>query len=266
MSDPSSDGGNPAARDLAPQRREHLLAIVAARRAVRLSDLSRALGRSHATVRRDLDALELQGRVKRVHGGVVAVDEFRAEPQFEVKAAEAAAEKEGIAARALALLAPDETIYLDSGSTVLALARLLRGWDRLTVVTNSIPVILELGGEGPRLIVVGGEFRERSQALVGPISRFTLENLHVDKALIGTYAVSLEEGMSTTDPSEAFTKALVMTRSTQVIVLADSRKIGANSFARSGSLEAVDVLVTDAAIDVRTVLALNRRGIEVLTA
>ncbi len=259
-------GDNQAARDLAPQRRQRLLAIVESRRAARLEELSSTLGVSQATVRRDLNELSAEGHVRRVHGGVVAVNEGHAEPHFEVKAAEAAEEKERIAARTVSLLAADDTVYLDSGSTVLAAARLLRGWDQLTVVTNSVPAMVELAGRGPRLIVIGGEFRSTSQALVGPLSRFTLENLHVDKALIGTYAVSLEDGLSTTDPAEAFTKTLVLARATQVILLSDSRKFGTHSFVQAGALDAVDLVVTDTALDGRTERSLARRGITVIKA
>jgi DeoR/GlpR family transcriptional regulator of sugar metabolism len=196
----------------------------------------------------------------------VAVDDRPAEPHFEVKAAEAAEEKDRIAAAAVALLAPDDTVYLDSGSTVLAAARLLHGWDRLTVVTNSLPAIVELAGRGPRLIVVGGEFRPTSQALVGPLSQFLLENVHVNRAFIGSFAVSLEDGLTTTDPAEAFTKKLAMERATQVVLLADSRKLGGRSFVRAGNLESVDVLVTDTGIDDRVVRSLERRGITVIKA
>ena len=266
----SSDGNGHddglAARDLAPQRRQRIRSIVEARGAARLEELTQALGVSQATVRRDLDELEAEGRVRRVHGGVVAVDERPGEPHFEVKAAEAADEKERIAARAVAMLAPDETVYLDSGSTVLAAARLLRGWDRLTVVTNSLPAIVELAGRGPRLIVIGGEFRATSQALVGPLSQHLLENLHVDRAFIGSYAVSLDDGLTTTDPAEAFTKKLALERATQVVLLADSRKMGGHSFVHAGQLESVDVLVTDTGIDERTVRSLERRGITVIKA
>jgi DeoR family transcriptional regulator, fructose operon transcriptional repressor len=255
-----------AARDLAPRRRQRLRSIVESRRAARLDELSLALGVSQATVRRDLDELEAEGRVRRVHGGVVAVDERPGEPHFDVKAAEAAEQKERIAARAVSLLKPDDTVYLDSGSTVLAAARLLRGWDRLTVVTNSLPAIVELAGRGPRLIVVGGEFRDTSQALVGPLSQPLLESVHVDRAFIGSYAVSLEDGMTTTDPAEAFTKKLVLERATQVVLLADSRKMGERSFVHAGRIEAVDVLVTDAGIDDRTARSLERRGITVIKA
>ena len=254
------------ARDLAPQRRQRIRSIVESRRAARLEELSVALGVSQATVRRDLDELEAEGRVRRVHGGVVAVDERQGEPHFEVKAAEAAEAKDRIAARAVAMLAPDDTVYLDSGSTVLAAARLLHGWDRLTVVTNSLPAIVELAGRGPRLIVVGGEYRATSQALVGPLSQFLLENIHVNRAFVGSYAVSLEDGLTTTDPAEAFTKKLAQERATQVVLLADSRKLGGRSFVHAGRIEAVDVLVTDAGIDERIVKSLERRGITVIKA
>jgi len=253
------------ARHLAPQRRQRILDIVSARRAARLEDLSQALGVSTATVRRDLDELASQGLLHRVHGGAVATGR-PPEPHFEVKAAEAAEEKERIAARAVSLLAPDETIYLDSGSTTLAVARLLRGWDSLTVVTNSLPIANELGGQGPKLIMIGGEFRPTSQAFVGPLSRHVLESLHVGKAFIGTYAFSLEHGLSTTDASEAFTKALALQRATKVIVLADSRKIGMTSFAGAGRLDQVDVLVTDAGIDDHVARELQKRGIAVIKA
>jgi DeoR family fructose operon transcriptional repressor len=263
--EPGADNGL-ATRDLAPQRRQRIRSIVESRRAVRLEDLSQALGVSQATVRRDLDELEAEGLVRRVHGGVVAIEERQGEPHFEVKAVEAAEEKERIAARAVALLSPDDTVYLDSGSTVLAVARLLHGWDRLTVVTNSLPALVELAGRGPRLIVVGGEFRATSQALVGPLSQHVLANVHVDRAFIGSYAVSLEDGLTTTDPSEAFTKALALERATQVVLLADSRKMGGRSFVHAGSLDAVDVLITDTGIDDRMVRSLERRGITVITA
>jgi DeoR family transcriptional regulator, fructose operon transcriptional repressor len=255
-----------SARDLAPQRRERIRSIVESLGAVRLEKLSQTLGVSQATVRRDLDELEAEGRVRRVHGGVVAVSQVASEPRFEIKAAEGAAEKERIAARAVALLAPDDTVYLDSGSTVLAAARLLRGWDRLTVVTNSLPAIIELAGHGPRLIVAGGEFRTTSHALVGPLSRHLLENIHVNRAFIGSYAVSLEEGLTTTDPAEAFTKRLTLDRATEVVLLADSRKLGTHSFVHAGPLEAIDILITDTGIDDRTAKALERRGISVIKA
>ena len=261
------DDDTPApAHDLAARRRQRLGLIVDSRRAARLEELSAALGVSQATVRRDLDALAATGRLRRVHGGAVAIDERLDEPHFDAKAATAADEKLRIAGRAVELLAPDDTVYLDSGSTVLAVARLLHGWTRLTVVTNSLPVANELAGRGPRLIIIGGELRATSRALVGPLTRLLLETLHVDRALMGTFALSLEDGMTTTDPSEAYTKQLVMSHAREVILLADSRKMGTRTFVSAGDIGEIDVLVTDTGLDERMARTLKRLGIRVITA
>jgi DeoR family fructose operon transcriptional repressor len=256
----------PPGQDLAAARRQRLGALVDARRAVRLEELSAALGVSQATVRRDLNALAAAGRLRRVHGGAVATDQRLDEPGFDVKAGAAAEEKARIAARAVDLLSPTDTVYLDSGSTVLGVARLLHGWGRLTVVTNSLPVATELVGRGPRLIIVGGEVRATSRAIVGPLTRLLLESLHVDRAVMGTFALSLEDGLSTTDPAEAYTKQLVMDRAQEVILLADSTKAGTRSFVRAGRLEDVDVLVTDTGLDDRAARAISRRGVRVISA
>jgi len=262
----SEPGDAPHGGDLAAARRQRLAALVDARRAVRLEELSAALGVSQATVRRDLNALAATGRLRRVHGGAVAVDQRLDEPHFDAKAVVAAEQKARIAARAVELLGPEDAVYLDSGSTVLAAARLLHGWTRLTVVTNSLPIANELVGRGPRLIVVGGELRATSRAIVGPLTRHQLDDHRVDRALMGTFAFSLEDGLSTTDPAEAYTKELVVARAREVILLADSTKAGTRSFVHAGNLEDVDVLVTDDGLDERTARALARRGVRVITA
>jgi len=252
--------------DLAAHRRERLGTMVESRRVVRLEELSTALGVSQSTIRRDLDELETAGRLRRVHGGAIAADARLDEPHFDAKAATATDQKLRIAQRAVELLGPDDTVYLDSGSTVLAAARLLAGWNRLTVVTNSLPAANELVGRGPRLILIGGELRSTSRALVGPLTRLVLDDLHVDRALMGTFAISLEDGLATTDPSEAFTKRLVMERAREVILLADSHKMGTRSFVNAGSIDDIDIIVTDTGIDERTARLLKRRGIRVIVA
>jgi len=93
-----------------------------------------------------------------------------------------------------------------------------------------------------------------------------LETIHVDRALMGTFAFSLEDGLSTTDPSEAYTKELVLARAGEVILLADSTKAGTRSFVQAGRLEDIDILVTDAGLDERAARALTRRGVRVVTA
>jgi len=189
-----SDEGTAAARDLAPQRRQRIRSIVESRRAARLEDLSTSLGVSQATVRRDLDALAMEGRLRRVHGR-------RRRPR---RAAERAPFRrqgrggccgEGPDRRPrVELLSPDDTVYLDSGSTVLEAARLLRGWDRLTVRHEQPARRDGAGRPRPAPDRHRGEFRATSQALVGPLTHLVLDALHVDRALIGTFRVLARGG------------------------------------------------------------------------
>jgi DeoR/GlpR family transcriptional regulator of sugar metabolism len=253
-------------RDLAPQRLDNLRALIRQNGVIRVEALCRQLGVSPATVRRDLDQLERSGAIRRVHGGAVSVESRLDEPLFDNKTSIAAREKRRIAEAALEFVGPDETIYLDGGSTVLELARLLRERTNVTVVTNSLRAATELAGRGPRLILIGGELRRLSQTVVGPLTRLTLQELHLDKAFMGTIGVSIKEGMTTTDPGEAYTKELVMSQARQVILLADSSKAGKVSFARAGGLERVHAVVTDRAVDKDFAKELNQKGIKLIRA
>jgi DeoR/GlpR family transcriptional regulator of sugar metabolism len=233
-------------RDLVPERQQRLCDIIQQRRAVRVDELVAELGVSAATIRRDLEVLEEQGRVRRVHGGAVSVENRLDEPLFDDKTGLAAGEKYVIAAAALELISAGDTIYLDGGSTVLELARLLKRRKDITVVTNSLRAAVELSGSGPQVILAGGELRRRSQTMVGSLGSNILKRLHVDKAFMGTIGLSLKEGTTTTDAAEAFTKEVVMERAETVVLLADSSKIGKVSFAQVGTLDDIDILITDA--------------------
>src|SRR5581483_8937115 len=251
-------------RELAPRRLDNLREFIRGKGAVRIEEICDQLQVSPATVRRDLDQLESTGAIRRFHGGAMSVESRLEEPLFDDKASLAAREKHRIAEAALQFVAPDDTIYLDGGSTVLELARLLRDRTHLTVVTNSLRAAHELAGRGPRLILIGGELRRLSQTMVGPLTRCVLQELHVDRAFMGTIGLTLEEGLTTTDPSEAYTKELVMRQARQVILLADSGKAGKVSFARAGRLENVHVVVTDRALEKNFARELAKKGIKVV--
>jgi DeoR/GlpR family transcriptional regulator of sugar metabolism len=249
---------------LAPQRWDSLRALIRDNGVNRVEDLGRRLRVSAATVRRDLDLLERRGAIRRVHGGAVSVENRLDESLFEDKTALAVREKRRIAEAALKFIEPGDTIYLDGGSTVLELARLLGERSNLTVVTNSLHAAHELAGRGPRLIVIGGELRRLSQTLVGPLTRLVLRELHLDKAFMGTMGFAVKEGLTTTDPSEAFTKEAVMGQARQVIVLADGSKAGKVSFASAGRWANVHVLITDKPFDFAGALA--NKGVKVIRA
>jgi len=267
MSD--SERGNPIPSNVvafAPERRERVKQIVKSRHAVRVEDLKEELGVSTATIRRDLDELEGSGELRRVHGGAISVEIRPIEARFEAKAAKHTLEKQRIAERALELIEADSKIYIDAGSTCLELARLLAPRTDITVVNNSLPAIVELAGQGPRLIVIGGELRPLSQALVGPLSTPVLDELYVDHAFVGTFSLSLDAGLTTTDPAEAFTKERALTRAREVVLLVDGSKLGTRSFAHAGRLDQVDVVITDADLDEETATTFANAGVRVLVA
>jgi len=251
-------------RELAPRRIERLRQILRMDHVVGVEELSCQLKVSSATVRRDLAQLESLGEVRRVHGGAVGVESRLEEPLFDDKTSIAAREKQRIAQAALKFIKPNDTIFLDGGSTVLELARLVRDRSNLTVVTNSLRAAIELAAQGPRLILIGGEFRRLSQTLVGPLTRLTLDEVHVDKAFMGTIGLTLEEGLTTTDPGEAYTKELVMQHARQVFLLADHSKVGKVSFACAGQLGRVQVLITDKQVDRKFASRLRKNGVEVV--
>ena len=248
-------------RVLAAERLDRVREIARGERVVRVDDLVRRLGVSTATVRRDLEELERSGEIRRVHGGAVSVESRLEEPLFDDKAGLAAREKQRIAEAAAAMVKPGETIYLDGGSTIVAMARLLRDRSNVTVATNSLRAAIELAGAGPRLILIGGELRRLSQTVVGPLTRRLLEDLQFDRAFMGTLGFTLD-GLTTTDPGEAYTKELVMRRAREVILLADSSKAGKVLFARSGGLERVQTIVTDRGLPESWVRDLSRRGVK----
>jgi DeoR/GlpR family transcriptional regulator of sugar metabolism len=252
-------------RDLAPARMERMLDLLRSRRFARVQDLCRELQASAATVRRDLLTLDRKGQIRRVHGGAMLIGGLLDEPLFDDKTEVAAAEKQRIAEAARTFVLANDTIYLDGGSTVLALAHLLADTPNLTIVTNSLRVASALAGHGPRTIVIGGELRRRSQTFVGSLTRHQLEHLHVDKAFLGTIGLSSETGMTTTDPREAHTKELVIHHANQVILLADHTKVGKVSFVTFGRLSDVDVLVTDSGVPKAALQALRKQGVEILT-
>lgn len=251
-------------RDLAAVRLERILEHLRRRRFARVNDLCAELSASPATVRRDLGTLERTGRLRRLHGGAMLAETHLEEPAFDDKTAVSAAEKERIAKAALRFIGRNDTIFLDGGSTILVLAGLLGTLPDITVVTNSLRVASALAGGGPSLILVGGELRQRSQTFVGPLTRCMLDQLNVDKAFMGTIGLT-PDGLSTTDPREAFTKECVMRRAGQVILLADHTKMNRVSFVRFGSCDDLDVLITDSRTPAKALQPLRRKGIQVLT-
>ena len=254
-----------ARRLLTPEREERIL-ITLSGGSRSISELAGMLEVSEATVRRDLQNLESAGLLRRVHGGAEAISNFRRqEPLFDEKTLINAEAKDIIARLACDEIRDRDAIFLDGGSTVLALAKLLREKKQLTIVTNSLSAAVELMDSGHKLILLGGELRPISRTLVGPLTAPVAEQLTFDKAFMGTIGFSPEEGMSTTDPNEAFTKSMVMSRALRSYLLIDSGKIDASSIVRAGADSPLYSIITERMPAPTVVKRLKSKHISVIT-
>ncbi|MEU7059086.1 DeoR/GlpR family DNA-binding transcription regulator [Streptomyces sp. NPDC046197] len=242
---------------LAEQRRALILDEVRRRGGVRVNELTRKLGVSDMTVRRDLDALARQGVLEKVHGGAVPVVEASShEPGFEAKSGLELTAKEDIARVAAELVAPGTAIALSGGTTTYALAQHLLDVPDLTVVTNSVRVAdvfntaQRTSGQrqGAATVVLTGGVRTPSDSLVGPVADQAIAALHFDMLFLGVHGISVEAGLSTPNLAEAETNRRLVQSARRVVVVADHTKWGVVGLSSFATLEQVDTLVTDAGL------------------
>ncbi|GGV40481.1 DeoR family transcriptional regulator [Streptomyces longisporoflavus] len=242
---------------LAEQRRALILDEVRRRGGVRVNELTRKLGVSDMTVRRDLDALARQGVLEKVHGGAVPVVEASThEPGFEAKSGLELNAKEDIARTAASLVAPGTAIALSGGTTTYALAHHLLDVPDLTVVTNSVRVAdvfhsaQRTSGrrQGAATVVLTGGVRTPSDSLVGPVADQAIGALHFDVLFLGVHGISAEAGLSTPNLAEAETNRRLVQSARRVIVVADHTKWGTVGLSSFATLEQVDTLVTDSGL------------------
>ncbi|SDP54621.1 transcriptional regulator, DeoR family [Streptomyces sp. cf386] len=242
---------------LAEQRRALILDEVRRRGGVRVNELTRKLGVSDMTVRRDLDALARQGVLEKVHGGAVPVMEASThEPGFEAKSGLELTAKEDIARAAAELVAPGSALALSGGTTTYALAHQLVDVPDLTVVTNSVRVADVFHAAqrttGPRqgaaTVVLTGGVRTPSDSLVGPVADQAIATLHFDVLFLGVHGISVEAGLSTPNLAEAETNRRLVQSARRVVVVADHTKWGVVGLSSFATLEQVDTLVTDAGL------------------
>jgi DeoR family fructose operon transcriptional repressor len=212
--------------------------------------LAEEFGVTTETVRRDLTVLERHGLLRRVHGGAIPVERLGFEPALATRDTVMVAEKERIAKAALAEVPEQGAILLDAGTTTGRLAEILPTERELTVVTNSVPIVMTLSHRANlTLLLLGGRVRRTTLAAVDAWALAALADTYVDVAFIGTNGISVERGLTTPDPAEAAVKRAMLAASRRGVVVADHSKIGADQLARFGSLEDIDVFVTDSGAD-----------------
>jgi DeoR family transcriptional regulator, aga operon transcriptional repressor len=237
--------------DLPQTRRARLARLVATRGFVRVTDAADWFGVSDVTIRTDLAALESGGDVVRVHGGAMPTSAIISqESSIESTRDRDAAAKRAIGRAAALLVASGESVYLDAGSTALAVAEALadRGeLENLVVVTSGLATALALERAIPRftVVVTGGTLRPLQHSLVSPFAAPMLDALRLDWAFIGCNGVDERAGVTNVNMAEAEIKSRVIARASRAVAIADSTKLHHIELATIAALSDFHALVTD---------------------
>jgi DeoR family transcriptional regulator of aga operon len=250
---------------LIDERRHHILALVQRDGRVLVSELSDALGISRITIRKDLDYLELKGLVQRTHGGALLPQgSSLLDPSLKEKEQHQHKEKQLIAAAAAKLVKEGQCVLLDSGSTTTAVARALRDFTRLTVITNAVNIAAELAGTEFDVILTGGTLRKNSFSLVGPLAEDVLREIRADILFLAVDGFDTKVGLTTPNVLESRVNRAMVNASAKVVAVCDSTKFVRRSMALIVAPTAIHTVITDDQITDEDAESLRSAGIELI--
>src|SRR5262245_28996962 len=228
-------------------RRRRLMELISRQGYATLEELVRVLGVSESTIRRDLEALDLTGSIKRTHGGAIYAGEVRSMPAFDERTGTAAAEKRAIGQAAAALLQDGDTVLLDGGTTTLEVARSLVG-RRVQVVTNSLPIAqLLASSQQTDLILIGGYIYPRTGVALGPLAIATMQSIRVRTAILGAGGI-VPDGIYNSNLLQVGTERQMRSCGQEGMSVADHTKFGRLALARLCGLDQVQSIVTDSGL------------------
>lgn len=250
------------------ERQLSIMTILQRERTVEVARLSEAVRASKVTIRRDLLELERQGLVRTTRGGAILNQGATYEPGYIAKVGQEHDEKVRIAHAAAALTAPGDTLLLDAGTTTAALAQALGTLRDLTIISNSLTVanVVTRYRNGTRFIMVGGAFRDVSQAFLGPQAEDTLRQIRVDRVFLATEAMDVDRGLQVPDDRDAAVKRAMLACSREIVVVADHTKFDLQRLYTFAPWPRVRCLVTGREAPPAAVEAVRQHGVEVLLA
>ncbi|KUO94669.1 hypothetical protein ATW55_02035 [Ferroacidibacillus organovorans] len=251
---------------LAIDRMRAIAEIVRVKSSVRAVELARQFQVSGETIRRDLELLEREGLVRRVYGGAVDVHQASVS-HYRERVVHRIDEKEAIGRLASTFVEDGDTLLLDVGTTINLFSQFLLEKRNLTVITPSLQVATKLrAGNVGRVLVTGGELQADEAYLTGMLAESAVQKYYVDRAFISVGGISPEVGLTDFDEHEVRLRQVMMQRAKQVIVLADSSKLGVRAFTVIGMLDEMDILVTDDEITPEMRRHIEEQGVEIRIA
>jgi DeoR/GlpR family transcriptional regulator of sugar metabolism len=227
-------------------RQQEILEYISLHRKASVHELVEQFGVSAATIRRDLLRLQRLGHLVKTYGGAVSSERTGLESSFNEKMSRNAAEKDAIGKLAAGLVDEGDTIIIDSGTTALRVAANLNPAKSITVVTNSLGVIEELGRHSDiTVFILCGQYRPRTLDVAGPTAVNSISTFNVDKGFLAIDGLDFRSGLTSSDVFAAEMCRAMMRASRRAYIVADSSKVGHRGFAQIAPLSEVDALITD---------------------
>jgi len=249
------------------ERRRAILDMMQHDGRVLVADLAQQFQTSQVTIRKDLEILHVRGLVHRTHGGALPTRQGALEdPTLREKEKLYRKEKLSIAIAATRLVAEGQVVILDSGTTTTEIARALRNFKKLTIVTNAVNIAAELANSSLEIILTGGTVRKNSFSLVGTIAEETLRRLSADILFLGVDGFDVQYGLSTPNLQEAKVNRVMVEIAKRTVATCDSSKFGRRSLSLIVEPSALHHVITDHGIRKADMKALKRAGIEVTLA
>ena|SRR5579871_1658968 len=246
------------------ERRRAILDLLSQQGRVLVTDLSRQFETSQVTIRKDLEILHSHGLIHRTHGGALPVrDGALEDPTLREKEKLHRQQKLHIAESAASRVKEGQVLILDSGTTTTAIARALRNFQNLTIITNAVNIAAELAGTSVEVILTGGTLRKNSFSLVGPIAEETLHRLTADLLFLGVDGFDVQYGLSTPNLLESKVNRVMVEVAKRVIAVCDSSKFGRRSLSLISPTSTVHEVITDRGAPKSDLRALKQAGIEV---
>lgn len=249
------------------QRKEKILDLIKEDGAAKVTDLARIFKVTEVTIRQDLEKLEKEGLIIREHGGAYLKNVENQVRAVTLAHQEEMEKKELIARKCLEFIHSGDTIILDSGSTTTEIAKKLKGFKNLTVITNALNIALILGAQpGIEVVVTGGEFKPPTLSLTGQKAADFFKGLHAQKLFLATAGISLKAGLTYPSISDLVVKKAMIDAAETTYLVADSTKMGKAAFASLGALSLINCIITDAGIEEKHKAVLRENDIELIIA
>ena len=231
---------------LALERRNLILEKLQAEKRVVVSELSQLYEVSEETIRRDLDKLEKEGLATKSYGGAVINEDVSIDLPFNIRKNQNVSGKQQMADIAASLVQEGDHIFLDASTTAVFIAKTLKEKERLTVITNSMEILLELSDvSGWNIISTGGVMKEGYLAFLGSKTEDAIRSYYVDKVIISCKALDHEWGIMESQEAFGTTKKAMIASGREKILVVDSTKFDQTAFSVAGKLRDIDVVVTD---------------------